>query len=116
MYSLFEAEPLAGHHVNPSAKASRIVDGEIQKRKKRQGYVQLCLVSTRYLLSSMYSLFDLLPGELTEIVDYAFDIYKKQKRAPIIAVNASSWWNINLTTAAVQAIRDSESSNRKGET
>ncbi|KUJ18072.1 PIN domain-like protein [Mollisia scopiformis] len=51
------------------------------------------------------SLFDILPGELVDIADYAFEIHKREKRAPKLAVNASSWWYVNLTTATVQEIR-----------
>jgi len=55
------------------------------------------------------SLFELLKGELVDIVDYAVDFYRKTRRPPRLAVNASSWWGTNMTAAAAQALRDSES-------
>jgi (2Fe-2S) ferredoxin len=55
------------------------------------------------------SLFELLKGELVDIVDYAVDCHKKTGRPPRLAVNASSWWYANMTAASAKAVRDSES-------
>ncbi|PMD39288.1 PIN domain-like protein [Hyaloscypha variabilis F] len=52
------------------------------------------------------SLFELLQGDLFEIVDYVFEHHKKTGRGPRLAVNASSWWYSNLTAAGAQSIRD----------
>ena len=43
-----------------------------------------------------------------EIVDFVYDHHKRTGRAPRLAVNASSWFYSNLTSALVQAIRDRE--------
>lgn len=52
------------------------------------------------------SLFELVKGELVEIVDYAFEHHRETGRAPKLAVNASSWWYANMTRATVQEIRN----------
>lgn len=54
-----------------------------------------------------FSIFELLKGELVEIVDYALDSQKKTGRPLTLAVNASSWWYYNMTAATAQAVRDS---------
>jgi hypothetical protein len=62
----------------------------------------------RYQLTLIYSLFEVLKGELVNIVDYAVDHHKEFGRAPSFAVNAASWWYTNMTAKTAQQIRDSK--------
>jgi hypothetical protein len=68
------------------------------------------LISRAMAANSVSSIFEVLKGEVVDIVDYADDYCKKARRPLRLAVNASSWWYANnMTTAVVQRIRDTTS-------
>jgi hypothetical protein len=53
----------------------------------------------------MPNLFDILEGEIVDIVDFSIAHHKRTGDAPTLAVNANSWWHANLTDKAVQTIQ-----------